>query len=127
MSARYPRSSDHSHLHADYVCGDLRLAGTLSSKAAVGSIFNGTVSSADSRQAQQVHVAAVASGHCAVVYDTQQMTRSRRLALPLWSVARDGSSALAVNMQRLEAATAGEGTRHGPSVGAIRIQRQDCT
>ena len=108
-------------------CCNLPLAGGLRSKVAVGSIFNGTVSSADPEQARRAHVAAVASGHCAVVYDTQQMTRSRRLALPLWSVARDGSSALAVNMQRLEAATAGEGTRHGPSVGAIRIQRQDCT
>ena len=57
--------------------------------------------------AQQAHYSGIAGDYCAVIYDTQQMTRARQLPLPIWSVAPDGSQALAVNMQRLEAVTAG--------------------
>ena len=42
-----------------------------------------------------------------VVYDLQRMTRMRRLPLPLHSVSEDGARGLAVNMQRLEAASPG--------------------
>ena len=80
----------------------------------IGDTFNGTVSSADPRRLERARVAAVASGHCSVVYDTQQMTRSRLLALPIWSIAPDGSQALAVNMQRLEAGSKGEGRGDKP-------------
>jgi hypothetical protein len=43
-----------------------------------------------------------------VVYDLQRMTRLRRLPLPLHSVSEDGARGLAVNMQRLEAASPGQ-------------------
>ena len=42
-----------------------------------------------------------------VVYDLQRMTRTRRMPLPLHSVSEDGARGLAVNMQRLEAASPG--------------------
>lgn len=42
-----------------------------------------------------------------VVYDLQRMTRMRRLPLPLHSVSEDGARGLAVNMQRLDAASPG--------------------
>lgn len=42
-----------------------------------------------------------------VVYDLQRMTRMRRLLLPLHSVSEDGARGLAVNTQRLEAASPG--------------------
>jgi len=73
-----------------------------SSSASTGSVL------ADSREASGLAVAA--GGRCAVVYDMQQLTRSRVLPMPVHSVSSDGSMAASFNHQRLHAAMPGART-----------------
>ncbi len=56
-------------------------------------------------------LAAAAGGRCAVVYDMQQLTRSRVLPMPVHSVSTDGSMAASINHHRLHAAMPGAGAR----------------
>ena len=56
-------------------------------------------------------LASAAGGRCAVIYDMQQLTRSRVLPMPVHSVSADGSLAASFNHQRLHAAMPGAAAR----------------
>jgi hypothetical protein len=51
--------------------------------------------------------AAAAGGWCAVVYDVQQLTRTRVMRMPVHTVSPDGTKATSINFQRLDAASPG--------------------
>ena len=53
-----------------------------------------------------------AGGWCAIVYDMQQLTRSRVLPMPVHSVSADGKLAAGYSFQRLQAAVPGATILH---------------
>jgi len=96
-----------------FIAGNASRLSTGSSAAAAVAAASGKAAVAASGAARDVAVAEAAPQQllgdaCAVVYDLQRMTRTRRLPLPVHSVSEDGARGLATNMQRLEAASPGE-------------------